>query len=492
MLRKSCSRLPCARGVSVWIGLVLVFVLTAGPTVAAEEDQDIQALQRTSRAFARITKAAKPAVVFIKVEKTLGGGPTLGPFFEFNDPFDLFSDEFYERFFRRRFPERRQPREFKQMGQGSGFIISADGSILTNHHVVGDADRITVNLADGREFPANLVGTDPRSDVAVIQIEGENLPVLPLGNSDTLAEGEWVIAIGNPFGLSHTTTIGVVSATGRNVVGIADYEDFIQTDAAINPGNSGGPLINIQGEAVGINTAIFSRSGGYMGIGFAIPINMAKTIAQQLIDTGKVVRGYLGVSIQALTPDLAKSFDLEHTTGVVVAEVNSDSPAEKAGLQSGDVIVELNDTSVDGVGTLRNQIALLSPGTQVELGIIRRGEKRTITVEIGELPATQMASGTPTNVTEKFGFAVQDLTPELARQFGYETGSGVLITNVMPGSPAALAGLRQGTLIREVNRKKITNTGEFREALAASEASSAVLLLVQDGQHTRFVALQSH
>jgi len=279
------------------------------------------------------------------------------------------------------------PRKFQQRGQGSGFIISKDGYILINNHVVGDADLIKVKLSDGREFKAKVIGTDPQSDVAVIKIDATNLPVLRLGDSDKLEVGEWVIAIGNPFGLSQTVTVGVVSAKGRSRIGINDYEDFIQTDAAINPGNSGGPLVNIHGEAVGMNTAIFSRSGGYMGIGFAIPINMAKAIKDQLLKKGKVTRGWLGVVIQDIDEELAKSFGLEKTEGVLIAEVSEGSPAEKAGLKQGDIILRLNGKKVDDLGELRNKIALTAPGTKVKLEVLRENKRRTIQVTIGEQPA---------------------------------------------------------------------------------------------------------
>lgn len=482
----SDRRLPGQQWGMLWSVICISCLFMSQATLASEPVEDLQTLQRTSRAFAHITKQAKPAVVFIKVEKTLKGGPS----FEFNDPFDLFSDEFFERFFRRRFPEGRQPREFKQQGQGSGFIISAEGYVLTNHHVVGDADRITVGLADGRELSGKVVGSDPKSDIAVIKIEGEELPVLPLGNSDELEEGEWVIAIGNPFGLSHTVTVGIVSAKGRSVVGIADYEDFIQTDAAINPGNSGGPLINLKGEVVGINTAIFSRSGGYMGIGFAIPINMAKTISQQLIKTGAVVRGYLGITIQALTPELAKSFYVDEGEGILVTDVEKDSPAEQAGLQTGDVIVELNGEKVVGLGPFRNQIALTPPNTQIRLQVVRDGRKRELSVTVGRMPEEIATTGQRSNFMERLGLAVQNLSEELAQQFDYEPGSGVLIAQVEPGSPAASAGLRRGMLIREANRIRVRNISEFQEAVAKNADSSLLLLLVQEGQRHRFVTLR--
>jgi serine protease Do len=309
-------------------GLVMFGLVLHLRVQAAEPDDEITALQHLSTGFTRVAKRTLPAVVFIQVEKNVERGRGPG---EFNNPFDLFNDEFFHRFFGERF--HRQPRQYKQRGLGSGFIVSHDGYILTNHHVVGDAEHIMVKLADGREVKAKLVGTDPKSDVAVIKIKGDDLPVLPLGDSDTLEVGEWVVAIGNPFGLTHTITVGVVSAKGRSGMGIEDYEDFIQTDAAINPGNSGGPLINLQGKVIGINTAIYSRSGGYMGIGFAIPINMVKAIEQQLIASGKVTRGYLGINIQDLSEDLANSFGLKTTKGVLVADVVENSPAAKGGLK---------------------------------------------------------------------------------------------------------------------------------------------------------------
>lgn len=486
MLLSYGRRLLFPQWVLLWSAFLIRSLLIDQTALASESERDLQMLQRTSRAFAHITKQAKPAVVFIKVERTFKGGPR----FEFNDPFDLFDDEFFERFFRRRFPEQRQPREFKQQGQGSGFIISKDGYVLTNHHVVGDADRITVGLADGREFSGKIVGNDPKSDIAVIKIEGGELPVLPLGNSEELEEGEWVIAIGNPFGLSHTVTVGIVSAKGRSVVGIADYEDFIQTDAAINPGNSGGPLINLKGEVVGINTAIFSRSGGYMGIGFAIPINMAKSISQQLITTGTVVRGYLGITIQELTPELAKSFYVDKQEGILVTEVTKDSPAERAGLQTGDVIVELNGEKIEGLGPFRNRIALTPPDTRIRLQVVRDGRKRELSVTVGRMPEEIMTTGQRADFMERLGLTVQNLSDELARQFDYEPGSGVLITQVEPGSPAATAGLHPGMLIREANRRRVRNISEFQEAVAKSVDSSVLLLLVQEGQRHRFVTLR--
>jgi serine protease Do len=323
----------------------------------------------------------------------------------------------------------------------------------------------------------------------VIKIEGDNFPVLPIGDSDRLAVGEWVIAIGNPFGLTHTMTVGVVSAKGRSHMGITDYEDFIQTDAAINPGNSGGPLLNLDGEVVGINTAIFSRSGGYMGIGFAIPIKMATSIQKQLVDTGKVTRGYLGVGIQDLNKDLANSFGLDDTEGVLVASVASGTPAEAAGLKTGDVIVAFDGKDVKDTNQLRNLVARTPVGRQVAVQVIRDKKPRSFTVAIAEQPDDVLARADDSELLNQLGFTVQDLTEELAAQLGYEGQEGVVVADVQPDSDAGRAGLRRGTLIRQVNRQSVHNTAEFMQALEASEQSKRVLLLAQDRRGTRFVAL---
>ena len=468
---------------------IMLSIFAAPLCIAAtdfETETNIELLERTAKAFAAVVEKAKPAVVFVQVEKEKSRSRG-----QFQDPFEFFfNDPLFERFFGQRMrPKKRAPQKFKQRGQGSGFIISSDGYILTNNHVVGDADDIKVKLADGRQFKAKLVGTDPQSDVAVIKIDADHLPVLPLGDSDKLEVGEWVIAIGNPFGLTQTVTVGVVSAKGRSRIGINDYEDFIQTDAAINPGNSGGPLVNIHGEAVGINTAIFSRSGGYMGIGFAIPINMARAIEQQLIKSGKVVRGWLGVVIQNIDEDLAKSFDLENTEGVLIAEVSKGSPAEKAGLKEGDVIKKLNGHKIESVDDLRNRIALTRPGTKIELEILRNGKRKTVEVTIGEQPSGATQAITQNEILQKLGLGVQELTADLADQFGYQEGQGVLVSEVEPGSPAAQAGIKPGQLIEEVNRKHVHNMDEFLKALSLSKHSKRVLFKVRDGKFARYVAL---
>jgi serine protease Do len=477
----------------ITVVFLLAFLLI--PFQAIAQHQGIENLRQTGKAFATVSKNASPAVVFIQVEKTIQQQPNEQFFPSFGEG-NPFGDDFFRRFFGA--PQSGQPDQLHQppkkrlvVGQGSGFIISKDGYILTNNHVVGDADKVSVKLQDGREFIAKTIGTDPHSDVAVIKIDDDNLPVLPLGDSDAIEVGEWVVAIGNPFGLSHTLTAGIVSAKGRSSIGIADYENFIQTDAAINPGNSGGPLINLDGKAVGMNTAIYSRSGGYMGIGFAIPINMAKAIKDQLIQTGSVTRGYVGIVIQDLTPELAKSFGLDNHQGILVAQVSEDSPAEKAGLKQGDVIVEFSGKPVNEVGSFRNLVALKTPGTKDKVTVLRNGKRKTLSITIGKLPDNELAVvGTPHNL-EKLGFTVETLTPDLARQFGIPGEKGVVVTQVTPGSVAALAGINPGSVILEVNREPVSNIEEFKRAVTKIPEKAAVLLLIKDGQYSRYVALNA-
>jgi serine protease Do len=459
----------------------------------AKSDVDNSILDKSSKAFVNVVKKAKPAVVHIRVEKTTSGGQQRGQEYD-----EIFKHPFFEQFFgpyyRHQQPRQPQQRERKQRGQGSGFIISKDGYILTNNHVIEDADVIKVSLSDNREFDARLIGADPLSDVALLKIDApKNLPVVVLGDSDALEVGEWVIAIGNPFGLSQTVTVGVVSAKGRSSVGINQYENFIQTDAAINPGNSGGPLINGRGEVVGINTALFSKTGGYMGIGFAIPVNMAKSIEGQLQKQGKVTRGWLGVAIQDVTKELAESFGLKQTGGILINEVQENSPASKAGLKQGDVIVRLNDTVLENVSELRNKIALIIPNTKATLHIIRNGKEQQIKVMIGEQPSDfgqrGFSSNKDKNSLEDFGLSLQDLTKELAERLGYAENSGVVISDVQAGSPAAEGGLKPGYLIEEVNRNKVDNLQELHDVLKKSSQSKRILLRVRAADHSRYVVL---
>jgi len=467
--------------------LFVVFLFGLAPLIFADTN-GIESLQQTSKALSSVAKNVVPSVVFIKVEKTLEVGHTMIPRepFQYNDPFGFFGDEFFERFFRHRVPT--QPRKHRQIGQGSGFIIDEKGYILTNNHVVGNADEISVKLHDGQEFKAKLIGSDEKSDVAVIKIDENNLPAMILGDSDKLEIGELVMAVGNPFGLTESLTLGIVSAKGRSTVGIADYEDFIQTDAAINPGNSGGPLINLKGEVVGINTAIFSKSGGNMGIGFAIPINMAKTIKEQLIKEGKVTRGQLGVMIGEVTKDLGDYFKVDSSKGVVVNDVLKDSPAEKAGVERGDIILKIDGQDVKGVGHLRNTVAMVSPGTKVKLLIYRNGKEKTIAVKIGELPHT-IAQADVSELSEKLGLYLQDMTEDMGRLYGDSSEEGVLVSRVDSGSFAERAGIRPGNIILSVNQKKVRSVKEFNKALEESIETQKVLLLIKTERFTRFVVL---
>ncbi|MGE4559264.1 MAG: DegQ family serine endoprotease [Desulfobulbus sp.] len=478
---------------TVILSCLLCLTLLAGgyQSSHAQSEDDLTVLDRSAKAFASVVRKAGPAVVHVAVEKekTAGG--------QGQNPLDFFNDPFFERFFGPQFRHprmnpKKEKRTYKQQAAGSGFIIGGDGFILTNNHVVADADKITVRLADKREFQAKVIGADPQSDVALIKIDAKNLPVLPLGNSDALEVGEWVIAIGNPFELNQTVTVGVVSAKGRNRMGITDYENFIQTDAAINPGNSGGPLLNIRGEAVGMNTAIFSRSGGYMGIGFAIPINMAKNIEQQLRKNGKVARGWLGVMIQDVNEDLAKSFGGE-VGGALISEVTDQSPAKKSGLLQGDIVTGINGETIADVGDLRNKIAMTPPNTDITLQVLRDGKKKELVVTVGEQPADMSAftkkAGSGADLGA-FGLSLQDLTQELADQFGYKKDQGVLIADVEADSPAAELGIQSGMLIEEVNRIRVHDLKELRSAFKKSDNNKQVLLRIRSGEHSQYVVLQ--
>jgi len=425
--------------ISVAIAAFLTFAMAGGSALA--QGNGIESLRKTGKAFASIAKKVSPAVVFIKVEKIEKVQPSAEFFSPYGGGGSPFGDDFFDRFFGGPSPWGRQwrfrqapDRQRRIVGQGSGFIISSDGYILTNSHVVGDADKMTVKLEDGREFDAKIIGADKPSEVAVIKIEADDdLPVLDLGDSDALEVGEWVVAVGNPFGLSHTVTAGIVSAKGRSSVGIADYENFIQTDAAINPGNSGGPLVNLDGKVIGMNTAILSQSGGYIGIGFAIPINLAKAIKDQLIKTGKVIRGRLGIMIQDLTPDLAKSFDLDANQGILIAQVLEDSPAESAGLKQGDVIIEFAGKKVEKVGSFRNRVSLMAPGTKEKIKVIRQGKRKTLTVTIGKMPDSGLVADSTSHSTDKLGIKVKTLTEDLAQQFNIQGQTGVVVTQVRCG-----------------------------------------------------------
>ncbi len=474
----------------IMTALVVCSFLLAGQAGATTSENEIAMLDRSAKAFSSVVRKAGPAVVYIGVEKT-------SKTFSGRGQLDMFNDPFFEHFFGKKFDRfRQEPSPFKQHGAGSGFIISKDGLVLTNNHVVDDADTIRVRLADKREFTASVVGTDPQSDVALIKIEGKDLPTLALGDSNKLEVGEWVIAIGSPFELSQSVTVGVVSAKGRSRIGINDYENFIQTDAAINPGNSGGPLLNIHGKVVGINTAIFSRSGGSMGIGFAIPINMAKSVEKQLRSNGKVTRGWLGLAIQDMNEDLAQSFGVNKAEGILVAEITKNSPAEKVGIQTGDILLALNRSKVIDVTDLRNRIAMTTPGSKISLQLIREGKKKEVQVVIAEQPAdfsqaTRMRSRkNNSSLLDNMGLTLQELTSELAQQFGYMDSQGVLITQVAPNSPANSVGIQPGQLIEEVNRVRVHSLAELKKAVNKKKQQKQILLRVRAGEYSKYVVLR--
>ena len=454
-------------------------------------DEGYKAAKDLSNAFASAAARAMPAVVSIKVEKTIDAGRV---FYQgdqqLNVPFD---NDLLRQFFGGQMPQMQTPRKYKEEGQGSGFIISKDGYILTNNHVVGDVDKITVELQDGRKFTnAKVIGSDKGTEVALIKIDGDDFPVLPMGDSEKNKIGDWVIAIGNPFGLSESVTVGVISALGRNNLNIANYENFIQTDAAINPGNSGGPLINLDGQVIGINTAIYSENGGYMGIGFAIPIDMARNIEKQLKENGKVIRGYLGIACQDVTPEMTELLGLKNSGGIIIATVEKDSPAEKSGLMNQDVILELNGNKIESYEAFRNDIANIKPDSKVKLTISRDGKTQNVTVTLAE----RTIDGTAKVLNKEqpkskaaLGVNVQNVTNDIARQLGYKAGEGVVVTSVYSGSPASEAGIESGDLIISVNKQNVNSADDFEKAINSIKGNK-VLLLVKHGEISQFVVIQ--
>ena len=374
----------------------------------------------------------------------------------------------------------------KQQGVGSGFVMSRDGYILTNNHVVEEADKIKVKFANGKEMEAKVVGRDPKTDLAVIKIDGAaDLQPLALGNSDDLKVGSWVVAVGSPFGLEQTVTAGIVSAKGRTI-GAGPYDNFIQTDASINPGNSGGPLINMKGEVVGINTAILADG---QGIGFAIPINMAKEIVPQLEAKGHVSRGWLGVSIQEMTPELAKSLGLKEKKGALVAQVVSGSPAEKAGIEQGDVILEFNGKNITDSKDLPRTVASTPVGTSVTVKVMRDGKVMDRQVKLGEMEEKGVEVSRAASPQKSLGIAVQNVTPEIAKRLGLKKETGVLVAKVEPGSPAEEAGIRRGDVVQEVNRTPVKNVDDFVQKMEKAKGKESVLLFIQRGQNNLFAAV---
>ncbi len=442
-------------------------------------------LDRLSERFRAVAKRVKPSVVAIGVSQTVDS--STGP---------LDADEFFRRFFGRELdrPGGRRPQKFQRQGLGSGVIVDPGGYILTNNHVVEDAEQITVRLADGREFVAEVVGTDPPTEIAVIRIKADHLPAAPLGDSRKVEVGDWVLAIGSPLGLDQTVTSGIISATGRRGVGITDYENFIQTDAAVNPGNSGGPLVNMRGEVIGINTAIASRYGGYMGIGFAVPMEMAQGVMNSLRQKGKVVRGWLGVGIQPLSKDMAESMKLKSDEGVLLSQVFEDGPAAKAGLQVGDVIVEFAGKPVTGPAELQAAVAWAEPGSKADMVVLRDGKRRTFKVAVANRTDQPEAvakgkPGVPSKI-EDLGIEVSAVTPEAADRYGYKPGQGVLITEVDPNGAAARERLLPGMLILQVGGEKVSGVAEFRAALKKADLAKGVPMLVRAEDRQMFVLLK--
>ena len=467
------------------IGAVAVAaMLWINAAVAADQQAaDKEVLRALSRAISNVAAEARPAVVSIYTTRVV----------KLRTPGTLELPPMFEEFFGRKLPREMMPqqREFRRRGLGSGFIIDAEkGYILTNNHVIDGADDIRVRLSDKQEVAGKVIGADEKTDLAVLQIDAKDLHALPLGDSDGLEVGEFVVAIGCPFGLRETVSCGIVSATGRSGLGIEDYEDFIQTDAAINVGNSGGPLLNVDGEVVGVNTAIFSRTGGSVGVGFAIPVNMARDVIAQLVETGKVTRGFLGVMIQDLTPDLAKKLDVKEAEGVVVSQVNAGTPAADAGIEPGDVIVEYGGDSVAGVAKLRAKVAATRPGSEAEIVVVRGGQRKTLTVKVAELTESALAAVRGGGSAESLGLSVQDLTPDIARNLGIRAAGGVAVTAVDEAGPAAAEGIQAGDVILEVNRRPVRNVHEFQAALAKADPKDGVLLLLANRSGNRFVVVR--
>lgn len=448
------------------------------PTVKELENTASDSLGMSGMpSFVRLAKKLNPAVVNISTTKTIKGGGRV--FRQFRGPLDdnfedFFGKEFFERFF-----GDTPPKDHFQKSLGSGFIINEEGYILTNNHVIEKADKILVKLSNKKEYDAKVIGRDPETDLALIKINvDENLPFIELGDSDNLETGEWVVAIGNPFGLEHTVTAGIVSAKGR-VIGAGRYDDFIQTDASINFGNSGGPLINIQGNVIGINTAIIA---GGQGIGFAIPINMAKTILPQLKNKGKVIRGWLGVKIQDLTPELAEYYDIKQEKGAYIAEVIKGNPADKAGIKPGDIILEIDGQEISNSRELLKQVARIPVGKKVRVKIIRIGKTKTLTIEAGERPGEEnIIVSQREETTDHLGIMVHELTPDIISKHKFSDSEGVLVSEVKQDSLAEKAGIKRGDIIKEINHKTIKNLDDYFSIIKDLKKDKKIAFLLRRG-----------
>jgi len=451
----------------------------AGGRIAAVANAQAPAVSQGLPDFATLAKRVGPSVVNVSTTQVRKAAADVPSPFDGDDPMS----QFWQRFFGGRIPRGSQ----RQMGLGSGFIIDRNGTILTNYHVVDGAQKISVTLSDGKSYDAKVLGKDEKTDIAVIKIDaGQDLPAVTLGDSDRLDVGEWVMAIGNPFGLDHTVTSGIVSAKGRQI-GAGPYDNFIQTDASINPGNSGGPLINLRGEVVGITTAIYSQSGGNIGIGFAIPTNSIKEVLPQLKDKGRVVRGYLGTTVQKITPEIADSLGVKQQRGALVADVVRGSPAERAGIKTGDIITEFNSKEVKDSTELPGLVARVAPGTGTSIKVLRDGKEMTLAITVGEMKDTEVAAS---GQQGELGLAVQPVTPEVAQSLGLDRAEGLVITEVKPGSAADDAGLREGDLITQINRRPVKNLADYNREMAQSKKGQSVLLLVRRGDASVFLALK--
>ena len=462
------------------IAMVALLFLSMGPTFSKGAETGVQPYPNAPASFTELVKRVGPEVVNISTTKVIKRGPMPRAFGNEGPWRDFFGDDFFERFFGQ------MPKEHKQRSLGSGVIIDPQkGYILTNNHVIAGADEITVRLDDGKEYNAEVVGRDPKTDLALIRtkvaldVEGG----APLGDSNKAEIGEWVMAIGNPFGLERTVTVGILSAKGR-VIGAGPYDDFLQTDAAINPGNSGGPLFNMRGEVIGINTAIVASG---QGIGFAIPINMAKELLPQL-EKGKVTRGWLGVSIQEVTEDIAKSFKLKDAKGALVAEVMEDTPAQQGGMERGDIITSFDGKEVETPNDLQRIVASTSPDKGVKVKVIRDGKIKTLTVKVGTMP--EETTETEKAITTDLGLTVQTLTPDLAEQFNWSRDEkGVLITGVDPSGAGAEVGLRRGDLIKEIDRQNVESTEDYSRIVGKAKKGESLLFLIKRGTRTFYITL---
>ena len=468
------------RGISLLCAItILAMVAPWNLSAADKSSQPLAVAKDLGNAFVEVAKKVKPSVVSIRSERTVTVSPGEG----FGE--DFFKGSPFEDFFKR---YGGPPRKQRQVGEGSGVIVDGRGYILTNHHVVANADKLSIRLLDGRELQGSIQGSDPKTDLAVIRVEDRELPVASLGDSDKIQVGEWAIAIGSPFGLQETVTVGVISAKGRTGLGTGTYEDFLQTDASINPGNSGGPLVNIDGEVIGINAMIIQPG---QGIGFAIPINLAKAIMLQLIDRGKVVRPWVGIGLQDLSPELMKSFNVTEKEGAVVSQVFEGSPAEKAGFKVGDIIVTLDGVKIKNSQDVVREVLKKQVGQRVRFGVLREGKEIDVSATTVEMPAEKKdARAASSEKKEWFGLHVTTVTPDIVRELGLSRTEGVVVQEVDPGSPGANAGLRKGDVIVEVNRQKIKDEDEYQQAMEKMKPDQGALFLLNRGGSTFFVSVK--